>query len=155
MKCIVVTIFLTISTLFAFQNQSKGDDLKNLKKWKMVEYMDLNETQSDKFFPRVRELEKRMVEIKTEKELINQKLEVITNDKNATNHEVIELLNGLKELDKLQNEIKYEHLESMDDILTPDQMARYMIFEKRFKKHIKDKYKEKNKKSDRRFRKNK
>ena len=100
MSYIIVSIFLTISTLFAFQNQSKGDDLKNLKKWKMIEYMDLNENQSDKFFPRMRELEKRMIEIKTEKELINQKLEVITKDKNATNQEVLELLNELKELDK-------------------------------------------------------
>ena len=110
MNYIIVSIFLTISTLFAFQNQSKGDDLKNLKKWKMIEYMDLNENQSDKFFPRMRELEKRMIEIKTEKELINQKLEVITKDKNATNQEVLELLNELKELDKMQDEIKYRHI---------------------------------------------
>jgi Spy/CpxP family protein refolding chaperone len=155
MKYIIVSIFLTISTLFAFQNQSKGDDLKNLKKWKMIEYMDLNENQSDKFFPRMRELEKRMIEIKTEKELINQKLEVITKDKNATNQEVLELLNELKELDKMQDEIKYRHIESMEDILTPDQMAKYMIFEERFKKHIKDKFKEKTQKSDRRFLRNK
>ena len=106
----LLTLF-SIFTLVSGQHRGPsiggGPDHKDvdmIKKWKLIEFLDISENQSDKFFTRINLFEKEMKAIR-KKEKLN---------------------------------LRHEHHAEMDDILSPKQMVKYMVFEHHFKKRIKE-----------------
>jgi len=144
------TVLFILCAFISITFTQKNGNMRNFKKWKMVEYLDLSETQADKFFPKVRQFEKERKDITGEKVTIKKKLEILSESKDTDVNEVLELIDRLALIESNQVELKSRHTKQLQDILSPAQLAKYVIFDDKFRKQLKDKYQEKKKQNKRR-----
>jgi len=114
------------------------EDAEMIKKWKLIEFLDIGEDQSDKFFTRINSFEKEVKGIrKKEKELRESIHELLEEDK-LNRKKVEKLMDEYFEFQKEKLELRRLHHKNMSGILTPEQTAKYLIFDQHFKKRIKE-----------------
>ncbi|NQU67622.1 MAG: hypothetical protein HQ510_06735 [Candidatus Marinimicrobia bacterium] len=140
MKYLSIIILLFISTFgWAQPARPDGNDAQMLKKWKLVEYLELSEDQSIRFFPRIEKFENTMEDIRKERRRLYEDIE---NDLDRGNDielsELNEVLEKYRDLEQKELQLKHEHISNMKDILTPTQIARYSIFEHKFRIQMKE-----------------
>jgi len=114
------------------------DKLNQLEKIKLIEVLEMNEETTLRFFSRrnehqtkIDELTKRADEIITQMEVIFKAGKVYTEE---------ELKSLVEEANTNHTEIvqaKSDFINSLDDILTTEQIAKLIIFERRFKDELK------------------
>ena len=142
-------LFFTIGLLIVFSVQSLSqmherppqhmrDKLNQLEKIKLIEVLEMDEETTLRFFSRrnenhtkIDELVKRSDEIIMQMELIFKAGKVYTEE---------ELKTLIVEANTIHSEIvqtKSDFINSLDDILTTDQIAKLIIFERRFKDELK------------------
>ena len=135
-----LTLF-SISTLIFAQyrgGSSDHEDARMIKKWKLIEFLDISEDQSDKFFTRINAFEKEMKSIrKKEKELRELIHELIKEDK-LNEKKVSRLMDEYFQFENDRLDLRRKHHEDIDDILSPKQTVKYMVFDQHFKKRIKE-----------------
>jgi hypothetical protein len=114
-----------------------SDRFEELEKLKLLEILDLDEETAIKFFSRRNEMKKKITSIMDESEEINFRLiEIIENDGNKNEYEnLIDQWFVLEE--KLLNE-RLKFLKSLNNILSQEQIAKVIIFERKFKKDVRD-----------------
>lgn len=126
-----------------------GQDLKprkNMKvmmKWKLTEYLDLNEQQAEKFFPKMNTYEKKRKDISTQIRLLKENIEkqISLNSSNMRKNKA-----SIEELQKLEKNLidaKTEYFLSIQSVLDPVQVTKLLIFDKKFKKVLKQELKNK------------
>jgi hypothetical protein len=118
--------------------QHMRDKLNQLEKIKLIEVLEMDEETTLRFFSRrnehkvkIDELVKRTDEIITQMEVIFKAGRVYTE---------AELKSLIEEANTIHTEIvqtKSDFINSLDDILTTDQIAKLIIFERRFKDELK------------------
>ena len=118
--------------------QHMRDKLNQLEKIKLIEVLEMDEETTLRFFSRRNEnhtkidkLAKRSDEIITQMEVIFKAGKVYTEE---------ELKSLIVEANTIHSEIvqtKSDFINSLDDILTTDQIAKLIIFERRFKDELK------------------
>ena len=142
-------LFLAISLIIVSSIQSFSqmhdnpphrmrDKLNQLEKIKLIEVLEMNEETTLRFFSRrnehqtkIDELTKRADEIITQMEVIFKAGKVYTEE---------ELKSLVEEANTNHTEIvqaKSDFINSLDDILTTEQIAKLIIFERRFKDELK------------------
>ncbi len=142
-------LFLAVSLIIVSSTQSFSqmhdkpphhmrDKLNQLEKIKLIEVLEMDEETTLRFFSRrnehqvkIDELAKRTDEIITQMELIFKAGRVYTE---------AELKSLIEEANTIHSEIvqtKSDFINSLDDILTTDQIAKLIIFERRFKDELK------------------
>ena len=139
-----LTLF-SILTLVSAQHRGSSsgagpdrEDAEMIKKWKLIEFLDISEDQSDKFFTRINAFEKEMKSIrKKEKELRESIHELMDEDK-LTEKKVSRLMDEYFQFEREKLDLRRKHHEDIGDILSPKQTVKYMVFEHHFKKRIKD-----------------
>jgi len=142
-QLLVMIILLTVNINLAQPYQKHGKNprerMEQLEKLKLLEALNLNEEEAIRFFARRNEFRDE------HKDLIQKRDEIILN---------IELAIGK---DKSENEADYEKkikeflmveeklidhrakfLNSLEDILTQEQIAKLIVFESKFKQEIRD-----------------
>ncbi len=114
-----------------------GNEARMLKKWKLVEYLALTEDQSTKFFPRVEIFERAMEDVRKEERRLYEDIEGdIQRGDDFSSSELRDMLKKYRELDQNALQLKHNHFSGMEDILTPTQIAKYAIFEQKFRKRM-------------------
>lgn len=125
-----------------FRNRG-GDPLKKfeqLEKVKLIEYLDLDEATMLKLFSRRSDHKKMMDE---RNEFIDKMLDhleyLIKDNKNGSKDEelkakITEFNNYMDETHKLQRQF----MASLSDLLSPEKHAKYIVFERNFRKEIRD-----------------
>jgi hypothetical protein len=73
MNKIVCLIILCLS--FCLSQEERGKNMKVMMKWKLIEYLDLDESQAEKFFPKMNAHEKELKSINKEIKELKNKLE--------------------------------------------------------------------------------
>ncbi len=142
-------LFLAVSLIIVSSTQSFSqmhdkpphhmrDKLNQLEKIKLIEVLEMDEETTLRFFSRrnehqvkIDELAKRTDEIITQMELIFKAGRVYTE---------AELKSLIEEANTIHSKIvqaKSDFINSLDDILTTDQIAKLIIFERRFKDELK------------------
>ena len=123
------------------QENGPKKNMKVMMKWQLTEYLDVTEKQAEKFFPKMNEHDKKMKDInfkiRSLKEEIEFDIEKGTSDR-KTNRKMLEKIERL-EKDKI--ELKTEYFLSLEGILEPNQLSKLMVFEKKFRKTLKDELK--------------
>ncbi|MBC8311477.1 MAG: hypothetical protein H8E72_04180 [Candidatus Marinimicrobia bacterium] len=145
-RYLILLSILTFSWAQQWGSPSSGgldpEKVKMIKKWKLIDFLDISEDQSDMFFTRVNSFEKEMKSIrKKEKELRESIHELIEEDK-LNKKKVSSLMDQYFELEKEKLDLRQNHHKEIGDILTPEQTVKYLVFDHHFKKRMKDKLNE-------------
>jgi len=146
MNNLFITLFAIIlcaSITFPQQMREKGmknrDRLEQLEKIKLIEALDLDEETSIRFFARrndsknqIRELEKKADDI-----ILELEKSFKTDDKNQDEKQkqlISEMLKTRESIELKRNQF----IKSLDDILSTEQIAKLIVFERNFRDEIRN-----------------
>lgn len=138
---LIVLSFMLVVSSYPQQDREKmmkqRSKLHQLEKIKLIEALNLDEDASVKFFARRNEMQKQIESLEDKSDDILKKLEqtLDLNDKSneATQRQLINELSNLKE--KIES-TKKQFINSLNDILSTDKIARYIVFEQKFRDEI-------------------
>lgn len=109
--------------------------LQTIKKWRLVETLDLSEDQTTKLFPRMNAIDDEVAAFNRERVELLKDLEAMLRLE-ANEDELQAKMDALEELEKAHHEKMRELREAVMDVLTVKQQAQYLIFEQRFEEHL-------------------
>ena len=136
-----VIIILLLSVFLQAQEVASKKNMKIMMKWKLTEYLDLGEEQAEKFFPKMNSHEKDIKKINDQIKALRiemeRQIESGVSDKKI-NRENIE---KIQELEQTKLSLKSKYLLSLEDVLDAKQVSKLMVFEKKFKRSLKDQLK--------------
>ncbi len=133
---VVLTILFAIS--FA-QNNEKHDPrviIENVRIYRLTKELDLTTEQAIEFFPKLNELQKVDREFRSKQQQILGELRILVQD-SAPDIEIIETLTRYEDIFKGRVERQVMKRQELRKMLTPNQQARYLIFQDEFEREIK------------------
>jgi hypothetical protein len=113
--------------------------IENLEKVKLIEALKLNEETSVRFFARRGDFKKKVRQYDKQSNEVLAKIRKLIDEKSDKNGNELKKLSD--EYLKLQNQIPKEKASfmcSLSDILTSEQIARLLVFEKDFREELKN-----------------
>lgn len=117
----------------------QGERIEMIKMWKLTESLDLSEEQAQKFFPRYNSLVKELEDLgKQQRDLMKGMGEMLKEGKKVNEKELDRTVKQVTEIEKRKIDKKQQFVEGLGDILTPDQRAKYIVFEARFKRELRE-----------------
>lgn len=138
-------IVISLLLLFSFpvlsqehrERRMMDNKIEQLEKVKLIESLNLNEEQSVRFFARRNEHRKEIEKLELRADEIIRDLEKLTDEQNDRNiAEQKRLLNEFLDIRvQIENKRK-QFILSLNDILSPEQVSKLIVFEKRFKDEI-------------------
>uniref|UniRef100_A0A832DNQ9 Periplasmic heavy metal sensor n=1 Tax=Ignavibacterium album TaxID=591197 RepID=A0A832DNQ9_9BACT len=136
----VFLIFLIVTPAIAQEHRERrmmDNKIEQLEKVKLIEALDLTEDQSIRFFARRNEHKKEIEKLEMRSEEIIKDLENLIEDSNDRNTaEQKRLLNEFLDI-RIQIENKRKQfILSLSDILSPEQVSKLVVFEKKFRDEI-------------------
>ena len=137
---ITITFFFS-SGLFAQKGKWQDEEMRakfeELEKIKLIEVLQMDEETTLRFFARQSEHKKQQDEIQDKIRENTDNMEALLNsEKNASNEE---LKSKIEEINKLQLQLeknRVDFINSLPDILSYEQIAQLIIFEKRFRNEV-------------------
>jgi len=140
-KYIYVIIFIFVLN---GQDLKPRKNMKVMMKWKLTEYLDLNEEQAEKFFPKMNSYEKKRKDINSKIKLLKENIENQVNMNSSNKRKNRASIEELQKLEKSLIDAKSEYFLSIQNVLEPVQITKLLIFDKKFKKVLKEELKNKN-----------
>jgi len=139
----LLTVVLLTSISFPQQMKEKGmknrEKLDQLEKIKLIEALDLDEETSIRFFARRNESRREVQELEKKSDDIIFELEKSFDSENKNQAEKQEQLISefLKTRESLELK-RSQFINSLDDILSTEQTAKLIVFEKKFRDEIRN-----------------
>jgi gas vesicle protein len=138
----IIALFIGISiTSFAQPDRGKmkkqRSKIHQLEKIKLIEALNLDENTSIKFFVRRNDMQNETELLQDKSDDIMNKIgnTIDSNDKNIESVQkqlITELLNVRQKMDDIRNQF----IDSLSDLLPTDKIARYLVFEQKFREEI-------------------
>ncbi len=147
MKKIAMTVFILI--LFTIVSNAQIEHrrphhfgkgwakIEQLEKLKLLEILDLDEETSVRFFARKNKHHKLQKKLKERKDSLISVLENYVED-SAGQNKIMAVVNEINGIEIQLAKNKKEFIASLTDILIPEQIAKMVIFESRFRRKIAD-----------------
>ena len=144
-KLFMMLFTLILLTSIVYPQQMKEKKMKNrekleqLEKIKLIEALDLDEETSIRFFARRNESKNEIQELEKKADEIIFELEKSFNSENDNQSEKQKQM--ISEMLKIRASIEMKRnqfLNSLDDILTTEQIAKLIVFEKKFRDEIRN-----------------
>jgi len=136
-------IILSTSISFPQQMREKGmknrDKLEQLEKIKLIEALDLDEETSIRFFARRNDSKREIKELekKTDDIIFELEKSFDADDKNQGEKQKLLILEMLKTRESIELK-RNQFVNSLDDILSTEQIAKLIVFEKKFRDEIRN-----------------
>jgi hypothetical protein len=130
-----ISVTLTAQRKHDMKHQMR-DKIEQLEKIKLIETLEMDEETTLKFFSRRSEFERKMDKIH---KAINEKLDKMEQIVNSDNVQDEELKASIEELNLIHQKldrIKADFINSLDDILSYEQIAKMILFERKFKEEL-------------------
>ncbi len=149
---LLIIIVLVSTTINAQRNQDRKhkvpERIMQLEKIKLIETLEMDEETTLKFFARKSESDREVEEIQ---KAIDEKLDMMEQLVNSDNSLDEEFRTGLDELNFMHQKLvdnKTNFIKSLSDILSYEQIAKLVLFERKFREELrraifKDRRKEK------------
>ena len=116
--------------------------LRQIEEWekmKLIQVLDLNEDASVRFFARRNEHQKRVREILNQRDQLAQEIEKEIKDGAKVSDAVYqEQVNRMLELEAKMMKERESFIKSLNDILSPEQIAKLTVFEIRFRREVRE-----------------
>ncbi|HEX9253045.1 MAG TPA: hypothetical protein VF870_12435 [Ignavibacteriaceae bacterium] len=139
----VVAVVLLNSISFSQEMRERGmknrDKLEQLEKIKLIETLDLDEETSIRFFARRNDSRGEIQDLERKADDIIFELEKSFNSSDKNQDEKYKKL--ISEMLKIRESIeskRNQFIKSLDDILTKEQIAKLIVFEKKFRDEIRN-----------------
>ncbi len=143
MKKLTILLLVMFSiSLIAQKDNSKRHEkrearFRELEKIKLLEVLDLDEETSVRFFVRKKKYEDEFRNYLDELKILYNNLETAL-EEGSSEDKLNSLVKKIIDSDIEMVKHKNNFFQSLDDILTPEQIARAILFERKFKKDIRD-----------------
>jgi len=138
---ILIMLLFLPNSIFSQREKWREDEMRakfeQLEKIKLIETLEMNEETTLRFFSRKSEHQKQQDEIQDKIREKIDNLEVIF--KSGRVATVDELKKNISEINALQSELeknRIEFINSLSDILSYEQIAKLLIFERKFRDEI-------------------
>jgi len=138
---LLILCSLTVTSAQHFGGAFGGpshEDAEMIKKWKLIEFLDISEDQSEMVFTRINSFEKDMKGIRKKEEELRESIHELLKEEKLNQKKVEKLMDEYFELQEEKLHFRRKHHENMNGILTPEQAAKYLVFDQHFKKRIKE-----------------
>ncbi|MFO7524317.1 MAG: hypothetical protein R6W68_02595 [Ignavibacteriaceae bacterium] len=143
-KLILLSVILFIISGLAFsQNRDKrylkgNSKIEQLEKIKLIEALEMNEETTLKFFSRRAEHRKEMQSLQEGADIKLDELKDLLENGETPDHILKQKLDSYFVIEKNINDSRNKFFVSLSDILSQRQISRLIIFERSFKRELKD-----------------
>lgn len=138
-KLIVMTLLLLLSASAFSQIDEvrQRDRIAQLEKLKLIEALELNEETAVRFFARRKEHQKELESFeRRSKDLFEQLDKSLKSKKPDSEREQQKIINELLDVKVKIEQRKKDFVFSLNDILTTEQVSKYLLFERSFREEI-------------------
>ncbi len=143
------TVFFIIGTLLLFTStvaqmhdgprHHMREKLEQLEKIKLIETLNMDEETTLRFFSRRSKLQMKVNEIKERGENNFQQLDkMLKSGKSYTDEELRSLIDETKSIPMQIEKTRLEFISSLNDLLTSEQIASFILFERKFKEELRN-----------------
>ena len=141
----LAALTLGLSTMLAQpgrpDDQRGWERIEQLRKVRLIEVLDMKEDQSIRFFARLKEHDAVRHDLMKEKDATLDKVEQLLRD-HASPDAFTTVFEEAASIDtRIQDERK-KFFDSLSDILSVEQRAKFLIFERRFERELRDAFRE-------------
>jgi hypothetical protein len=122
-------------------SQKAHEKISELEKLKLMETLNLDESKMVKFFARRKEFQDKIQDLnKQRNDVLDQVQNALNNEGNSSKDEQYykKYVESIKTIDLNLVRARNEYFNSLRDILTQKQLAKLMVFERNFKKELRD-----------------
>lgn len=140
-KLVLLILLLSSTALIAqkgkWQDEEARKKIEQLEKIKIIETLEMDEETTLRFFSRQSEHKKQQDEIQDEiRTKIDDLDETLKSGRVATNEEIKTSINEINSLQLQLDKNRVDFINSLSDILSYEQIAKLIIFEKRFRNEL-------------------
>ena len=111
--------------------------LEQLRKVRLIEFLDLKEEQSVRFFARLNEHDREKKALMDEKNETLDRIERLIRNR-GKEEEFRKLFADVESVDQRINEMQRSFFDGLSDILTVEQQAKLLLFERHFTKELRE-----------------
>lgn len=111
----------------------RREQIAMLRIWKMTEELELTENQAGKFFPRLRTDDKNIEELEMERQSIFRELHQEAMKGGMAEKDLNEKIENISAIEVIILKNRVDFIKNLDDLLSPDQRAKLMVFRHRFR----------------------
>lgn len=120
-----------------------GDDwsdrrqhLEQLRILKMLEALNLSEDQEMEFLTAFRSVRKKHGELNAEKETLVDSLSVMLDQEKVSRKGVDDVIDRILKIEDSKRDVMHDFVSKIRDLLTPEQLARFVVFNERFEREL-------------------
>ncbi len=139
---IIGTLFLFTSTFAQMHDGPRHhmrEKLEQLEKIKLIETLNMDEETTLRFFSRRNKLQMKVDEIKERGEHNFKQLDsMLKSGGSYTDEELISLIDETKSIPVQIEKARLEFMSSLNDLLTTEQIASFILFERKFKEKLRN-----------------
>jgi HSP90 family molecular chaperone len=143
MKRVLIVLPFLLGILIAQENET--DDprviIEKIRIYRLTRELDLTTEQAIKFFPKLNELQKIDKDFRARQEEILDNLKAMIHE-DAEQKEIMKSLSRYETIFKEKVERQLSKMREIQELLTPVQQARYLIFQDEFEREIRRMIKE-------------
>ncbi|MEK7250017.1 MAG: hypothetical protein AAB209_06280 [Bacteroidota bacterium] len=139
-KLLLLVLILTGVAFSQAQPPAGGRPLERIerfRKMRMIEMLDLKEEQSVRFFARFNEFENTRRELNRQKDETLDKIERLIRNK-ADSKEFEKLFTEVEMINRKIGEEKLKFFNGLSDLLSVEQRAKLLVFERRFENELRE-----------------
>ena len=136
-----VILILLCCVFLGAQDVAPKKNMKIMMKWKLTEYLDLGEEQAEKFFPKMNTHEKEMKKINDEIKKLRDEMERYIDSGTANKMVNRTNIEKIQKFEQKKLDLKSSYLLSLENVLDAKQVSKLMVFDKKFKRSLKDQLK--------------
>jgi hypothetical protein len=137
---IAIILFTTVASFPQHDREKmmkQKSKLHQLEKIKLIEALNLDEETSLRFFARRNEMQQEVDQLENRADDILKDLEESLNaNEKATGATQRQLINELLNIKTKIEKVKKQFITSLSDILSTEQIAKYIVFEQKFREEI-------------------
>jgi hypothetical protein len=145
-KSIFLFLFVFLFNAFSAQaqegffhgrmNPERMKKIDQLEKIKLMDILDVDEETLVRFFKRFGEFKSKTWELFSRKDSLAKEVQNVLNDSDASDKEITETLDELFEIDKQICALKSEFFLTAKEILPPQELAKFLTFEQKFRREL-------------------
>jgi len=115
--------------------------IERWKKVRMIEFLDLSEEQSARFFARLNEHEKELRALQAERTEALDRLERLVRNR-APEGEYPEAFSAVLDIQEKIGAQERSFFQGLDDLLSVEQRAKFLLFQRQFERQLRDAFRE-------------
>ena len=132
----IYALFLCIATSAVFSKAPRAKErVFNVKMVKLIDALDLDEQQSEKFLAKYKSWEKKIQDKKEAIEIITDEIDLLIRKK-ASNDEITKKTKEFLTLQSQFNQLITDKFKEFETMLNPINFAKFVMFEERFTKEL-------------------